>query len=68
MAEWGYISFKELRDLSVGGIEIDCEFEEYFPIQKALEVKKICRGNGWERDKDQYSWDPHSSLSNSAYR
>ncbi len=68
MAEWGYISFKELRDLSVEGIEIDCEFEKYFTIQKASEVKKVCRGNGWKRDKDQYSWDPHSSLSNSAYR
>ena len=68
MAEWGYISFKELRDLSVEGIEIDCEFEEYFTIQKASKVKKICKGNGWERDKNQYSWDPHSSLSNNAYR
>jgi hypothetical protein len=47
MAEWGYISFKELRALSLCGIEVDCELEEHFPIKKALEVDKICKGNGW---------------------
>ena len=48
MAEWGYISFSELRDLSVCGIEIDCELEEYFPVKKASSIDKICKGNGWK--------------------
>jgi hypothetical protein len=47
MAEWGYINFSELRDLSVCGIEIDCELEEYFPVKKASAIDKICMGNGW---------------------
>ena len=49
MAEWGYISFKELRELSVCGIEVDCELEEYFSIRKASEIEKICKGNSWQK-------------------
>ncbi|MFC1829018.1 DUF2958 domain-containing protein [Thermodesulfobacteriota bacterium] len=45
MAEWGYISFKEMRDISINGIEIDCEFEEHFPVRKASEIDNICKGN-----------------------
>jgi len=48
MAEWGYISFKELCEISVHGVEIDCEFEEHFPIRKAKEIENICKGNRWE--------------------
>ena len=47
MAEWGYISFRELRKINISGIEIDCELEEYFPVQKASNIIKICKGNGW---------------------
>jgi hypothetical protein len=47
MAEWGYISFKELKELSINGIEIDCELEEYFQVRKASEIEKICEGNNW---------------------
>lgn len=47
MAEWGYISFKELRDISINGIEIDCELEDYFHVQKASSIAKLCEGNGW---------------------
>lgn len=47
MAEWGYISFKEMREISINGIEIDCELEEYFPVRKASEIDKICKGNDW---------------------
>ena len=49
MAEWGYISFKELRELSVCGIEVDCEPEEYFSNKKASEIDKICTGNKWHK-------------------
>ena len=47
MAEWGYFSFKELREIRIHGIEIDCELEEYFPVRKASGIDRICRGNGW---------------------
>jgi len=61
MAEWGYLSFKEFQKISINGIEIDCELEDYFPIQKAKEIKNICKGNGWKEPgngnsgKDGYS-------------
>jgi hypothetical protein len=38
-AEWGYISFAELRSIKVNGIEIDCELN--WRIRKASEVEKI---------------------------
>lgn len=47
LAEWGYFSFSELQAISINGIEIDCELEEYFKIRKASEIDKICIGNRW---------------------
>lgn len=47
MAEWGYIGFDELLDLSIGGIEVDCELEVHFPPRKASEIDRICQGMGW---------------------
>jgi len=41
-AEWGYISFSELRELRVDGwMEAECETEETWVIRKAAEVEKI---------------------------
>ena len=41
-AEWGYISFRELKKIKVKGwLEIDCELEEYWKIKKASAVEKI---------------------------
>lgn len=40
-AEWGYISFQELKSLKVRGLEIDCELEENWPVRKASEIAKI---------------------------
>lgn len=41
-AEWGYISFSELKEIKIDGwLEIDCELEEYWKVRKASEVKKI---------------------------
>ena len=57
MAEWGYISFSELKALSLGGIEVDCEHEEYFPIKKASAIPQICKGNGWPMPKQSASHD-----------
>lgn len=41
-AEFGYISFKELKEIKVGGwLEVDCETEEVWQIRKASEIDKI---------------------------
>lgn len=40
MAEWGYISFQELKEIKVQGfLEIDCEI--FDPPRKFGEIKKI---------------------------
>ena len=41
MAEWGYISFDELKSISVHGIEIDCEMD--WTIKKASDIDLIKR-------------------------
>jgi hypothetical protein len=48
-AEWGYVSFSELREISINGIEIDCELEEFWNVRKASEIDKICEGNGFPK-------------------
>jgi hypothetical protein len=40
-AEWGYISFQELRDIKVRWLEIDCELEEHWTVKKASEIERI---------------------------
>jgi len=50
MAEWGYISFQELRDININGIEIECEVQEDFPVQKAMDIPKICQAHGWVKE------------------
>ena len=51
MAEWGYVSFPELKSIKVQGwLEIDCEFEEHFPVQKAKHIELIRKANGWKKD------------------
>ena len=41
-AEWGYISFSELKDIKVQGwLEIDCELEDLWRVRKAGEIEKI---------------------------
>lgn len=40
-AEWGYISFSELKSLKVSFMEIDCELEEFWKIKPASEIEKI---------------------------
>jgi hypothetical protein len=40
MAEWGYISFRELKELRIPpGIEVDCE--AFWTVKKASEIEKI---------------------------
>ena len=41
-AEWGYISFGELKDIIIKGwLEIDFETEEIWTVKKASEIKRI---------------------------
>ena len=41
-AEWGYISFRELKEIKIEGwCEIDCELEEYWHVRMASEIKRI---------------------------
>ena len=47
MAEWGYVSFSELKSINIGGIEIDCELEIHWKNPLAGQVKNICKGMGW---------------------
>ena len=52
MAEWGYISFSELKDIKVQGLfEIDCEIEEVWRICKAIEVDKIREAQNWFEER-----------------
>jgi hypothetical protein len=47
-AEWGYISFGELKFVKVGGwLEVDCELEEFWRVRKACEIEKIRKAHGW---------------------
>jgi len=61
MAEWGYISLAELREIKVKGwLEVDCELEEYWTVKTAKEVKQIADACGWvtetqKGDEDDYA-------------
>jgi len=44
-AEWGYTSFPELCEISVGGIEIDRDL--HFTPKKAIEIEKIKEAQNW---------------------
>ena len=45
-SEWGYVSFKELREININGIEVDCETP--WKICKSSEIEKICLAHGWK--------------------
>jgi hypothetical protein len=40
-AEWGYISFNELKSINISGVEIDCELEEHWLPKPVSEIPKI---------------------------
>ncbi len=51
MAEWGYISFQELKEFKIHpGFEIDCEKD--WQVRKAVEIEKIRRGNNWSEKEE----------------
>ena len=48
MAEWGYVSFRELKEIRIDGwLEVDCETEELWQIRRASEIEKIRKAHGW---------------------
>ena len=50
-AEWGYVSFSELKSIKVHGwLEIDCETQEIWQIRKASEIEKIRIAQRWDRE------------------
>lgn len=52
MAEWGYVSFKELKYININGIEVDCELEEFWNVKKASKIDKIRIANGWLKENN----------------
>ena len=52
-AEWGYISFRELKEIKLNGwLEIDCETEEVWQVRKASEIEKIRIAHGWLKKEE----------------
>ena len=50
-AEWGYISFGELKSLKVHGwLEVDCELEEFWKVKRAIEIEKIRVAHRWPKE------------------
>ena len=48
MAEWGYVSFRELKSIKIDGwCEVDCELEEIWQVKKAIEIDKIRIAQRW---------------------
>ena len=46
MAEWGYVSFRELKELKIPpGFEVDCDL--FWEVKKASLVDNIKVANGW---------------------
>jgi len=47
-AEWGYISFSELKTIKIGFMEIDCELAKYWKPKMMKDIQKLkylCEGN-----------------------
>lgn len=45
-AEWGYVSFEELKELKVFGA-FEVETDKHWKVRKAKEVDKIREAQGW---------------------
>ena len=52
MAEWGYVSLSELRDIKIDGwVEVDCELEVLWKVKRAVDVARIRIAQGWTSEK-----------------
>ena len=62
-AEWGYISFTELKEIKINGwLEIDCETEDFWRIRKASEIETIRRAEGWPDPHHRQSLEHHDQV------
>jgi len=53
MAEWGYVSLSELREIKVSGwLEVDCESEDVWEVRRAIDVDKIRIAQGWDKEEN----------------
>jgi hypothetical protein len=53
MAEWGYVSFSELKSIKIDGwLEVDCELEEFWDVKRAVEIDKIRIAQAWLKEND----------------
>ena len=50
-AEWGYISFSELKEIRLSGFEIDNDL--HWQPCRAGEVVTICEAQGWQHQQNQ---------------
>ena len=50
MAEWGYVSFSELKSIKIGWLEIDCELESIWLPKRSVEIDKIRTAHGWPKE------------------
>jgi hypothetical protein len=62
MAEWGYISFNELKSISINGLEIDCEIEGAWKVRRSIEIDKIRIANVWPREIPPHQHEKESDL------
>ena len=54
MAEWGYVSFRELKEITIEGwLEVDCETEDVWTAKKASEIDKVRIAQGWAKSTTQ---------------
>ena len=50
-AEWGYVSFSELREIKINGwLEIDCETEDFWQIKPASSIENIRACHDWKEN------------------
>ena len=45
MAEWGNISFDELKSININGMQIENDF--HWKVKKAIEIEDICKASNW---------------------
>ncbi len=53
MAEWGYLTFGEFKEIKVHGwLEVDCELEEFWQVRRAIEIDQIRIAQGWATESN----------------
>ena len=52
-AEWGHVSFSELKAIKVKWLEIDCELDWIWEIRPASEIDKIREAHGWQMENEE---------------